>query len=195
MWWITAALAADGTLDEPVPPSGHRSARAGHALSIVGEIVALAATPLLAAGTTGATFSAIEDPVQPLESPWNALMYTGLALAGVGAPLTIAGAELEASGRKAMGQTVSSHGDVAAWASFGVAVSLLTVAIPVASTVGQDHPSARPIVVGSAGLVSTTLWFCSLGLGAGFRGSQREAGALSVTFVPSPQGGAIAMRW
>lgn len=191
MWLalVAAAFALDDT--ESLPPEGSRGARAGHVLSVIGEVVALAAPPLVAAGTAGATVGVVRDPAAPIASPWNGLLYTGLALGAVGAPLTIAGAEMEASGRRKMGHTVSSHGDVAAWASFGVAVTTLVASVPVAASMAQDNPSAARIVTGSAGVVGTTLWFCSVGLGAGYRGSlRREAGRL--TLVPTGSGAMLA---
>jgi hypothetical protein len=190
---LAAAWAAEADEAVEAPPDGAATARAGHVLSVVGEVVALTAPPLLAAGTTGATFAAIRDPSAPLDPPWNGLLYTGLALAAAGAPLTVVGAEIEAAGRRRMGQDPQSHGDVGAWVTYGVAVTTMVVALPVSAAVARDNPSAAPIVMGSAGVAGATLWFCSVGLGAGYRGSLRQAGDLVV--LPTGRGAQVAMRF
>lgn len=180
MWWLSfAALAA-----EP------RVGAAGHAVSVTGEVLALSALPFLAGGTTGMTLAAVKDPAAYAESPYVELAYVGVGLAGVGVPMTIAGAELEASARRKTGQTVASHGDVAAWATYGAAFATLAVGLPVASAVGKDNARSGPIVVGAAGVTSTTLWLCSVGLGAGFRGSLADGA--SVALVPTGRGVALA---
>jgi hypothetical protein len=182
MWWFAAAALA-------APEDG------GHALSVTGEVVALSALPFILGGATGLTLSAVRSPSEYAQSPFVELSYVGVALAGVGVPMTVIGAELEASARRKAGQTPASHGDVAAWAVYGAAVATVAVGLPVASAMVDDNPIAAPIVVGSVGLASTTLWLCGVGLGAGYRGSLRDPPPVSVTLVPTGHGMALAGRF
>jgi hypothetical protein len=183
MLWLSAvaALAAPGD--------------GGHVLSVTGEIVALTALPFLAGGATGMSIAAARGPAEYAESPFVELGYVGVGLAGVGVPLTIVGAELEASADRAAGGSPTSHGDVAAWALFGASVATLAVGLPVASSLVDNNPIAAPIVVGSAGLASTTLWLCAVGLGAGYRGSLQDAAPVALTVVPTGHGLALAGRF
>lgn len=194
MWTLFAAAALAAIPDLDGAPSTARVGAEGHALSIAGEITALSALPFLAAGATGMTLAAVRDPSEYARSPYVEVGYLGVGLAGVGVPLTLIGAELEAKARRNAGETVTARGDIAGWATYGVAFATMAVGLPVATAVGNDNAIAGPIVVGSAGLVSTTLWLCSVGLGAGYRG-QLQRPRLTTQLVPTGDGVAVVGRF
>ena len=186
-WWTLVALAEDPQMGSAV---SH-----GRTLSIAGEILALSSLPVLVGGATGLTLAAVRNPSEYAQSPLVEISYLGVGMAGVGVPLVIAGGEIEASARRKAGQTTPSHKDTAAWATYGVAFATLAVGLPVSASVIKTTPMAGPIIVGSTGLVSTTLWLCAAGLGSDYRGSLRATAPVSLNFVPTGRGVALVGRF